>query len=115
MPESRHDSHDRLYLAPQGRADEIPVHHRDEVEGDLLRAGGLALTVVGAGAEALGLHSLHHARDARVALRLALRRLAEGQRALPVAVRIEVRQVLGQTVSAMLGRRPRLLGYLDGG
>ena len=29
--------------------------------------------------------------------------------------RAEVRQVLGQTVSAVLGRRPRLLGYLDGG
>ena len=29
-------------------------------------------------------------------------------------VRAELRQVLGQTVSFVLGRRPRLLGYVDG-
>jgi DNA repair protein RecO (recombination protein O) len=33
---------------------------------------------------------------------------------LPDAVRTEVRQLLGQTVSCVLGRRPRLLGYVDG-
>lgn len=33
---------------------------------------------------------------------------------LPVANRVELRQVLGQTVSYVLGRRPRLLGYVDG-
>jgi DNA repair protein RecO (recombination protein O) len=33
--------------------------------------------------------------------------------AVPVAVRGELRQVLGQTVSFVLGRRPRLLGYVD--
>jgi hypothetical protein len=32
----------------------------------------------------------------------------------PDGVRAEVRQVLGQAVSFVLGRRPRLLGYLDG-
>jgi DNA repair protein RecO (recombination protein O) len=45
----------------------------------------------------------------------ALRGLAGGEPTLPPAVRQEVRQVLGQTVSAVLGRRPRLLGYVDGG
>jgi DNA repair protein RecO (recombination protein O) len=46
----------------------------------------------------------------------ALRALAEGAEApeLPVAVRGEVRQLLGQTVSCVLGRRPRMLGYVDG-
>ena len=33
----------------------------------------------------------------------------------PPAVRQEVRAVLGQTVSYVLGRRPRMLTYLDGG
>ncbi|HSQ55803.1 MAG TPA: DNA repair protein RecO [Gemmata sp.] len=33
---------------------------------------------------------------------------------LPPAVREELRPVLAQTVSFVLGRRPRLLGYLDG-
>lgn len=32
----------------------------------------------------------------------------------PAAVRAEVRAILGQTVSYVLGRRPRLLGYVDG-
>lgn len=34
---------------------------------------------------------------------------------LPPPVRREVRAVLGQTVSYVLGRRPRMLAYLDGG
>lgn len=34
---------------------------------------------------------------------------------LSTAIGGEVRQVLGQTVSFVLGRRPRLLGYVDGG
>jgi DNA repair protein RecO (recombination protein O) len=44
-----------------------------------------------------------------------LRALAEGEAApeLPESVRGEVRQLLGQTVSHVLGRRPRLLGYVD--
>ena len=33
---------------------------------------------------------------------------------LPPAGRREVRQVLGQTVGFVLGRRPRMLSYLDG-
>jgi hypothetical protein len=33
---------------------------------------------------------------------------------VPAAVRGELRQTLGQTVSFVLGRRPRLLAYLDG-
>jgi DNA repair protein RecO (recombination protein O) len=45
----------------------------------------------------------------------ALRGLAGGETTLPAHARTEVRQALGQTVSAVLGRRPRLLGYLDGG
>jgi DNA repair protein RecO (recombination protein O) len=46
----------------------------------------------------------------------SLRALAEGDAVpeLPAAVRGEVRQLLGQTVSGVLGRRPRLLGYVDG-
>ena len=32
---------------------------------------------------------------------------------LPPAIRGELRPVLGQTVSFVLGRRPRLLGYVD--
>ncbi len=42
----------------------------------------------------------------------AVRELAAG--AGTVAVGREVRQVLGQTVGFVLGRRPRLLGYVDG-
>ena len=42
----------------------------------------------------------------------AVRELAAGAGA--VAVGREVRQVLGQTVGFVLGRRPRLLGYVDG-
>jgi len=34
---------------------------------------------------------------------------------IPPAIRREVRAVLGQTVSFVLGRRPRMLAYLDGG
>jgi DNA repair protein RecO (recombination protein O) len=46
----------------------------------------------------------------------SLRALAEGGAApeLPAAARSEVRQLLGQTVSGVLGRRPRLLWYVDG-
>ena len=46
---------------------------------------------------------------------VALRGLAGGETTLPATARAEVRQALGQTVSALLGRRPRLLVYLDGG
>jgi len=45
----------------------------------------------------------------------ALRRLSQGEPDLPGGVRREVRQLLGLTVSAVLGRRPRMLAYLDGG
>lgn len=45
----------------------------------------------------------------------ALRGLARGEPDLPPAVRREVRQVLGQAVSNVLGRRPRLLGYVEDG
>jgi DNA repair protein RecO (recombination protein O) len=54
--------------------------------------------------------------------RLALIRLSGGtsdprepSAPLPPPVRAEVRAVLGHTVSTVLGRRPRLLGYVDGG
>jgi len=51
----------------------------------------------------------------RLAL-VSLRALAEGDATpeLPTVVRGEVRQLLGQTVSCVLGRRPRLLRYIDG-
>lgn len=42
---------------------------------------------------------------------------SEGDRlppAVPDLVRMELREVLGQTVSYVLGRRPRLLSYVDG-
>lgn len=45
----------------------------------------------------------------------ALRGLAAGDRTVPPAAAREVRAVLGHAVSAVLGRRPRLLGYVDGG
>src|SRR5690606_41967363 len=43
----------------QLRLEVVAVHHRDEVDGDLLRAGLLALPVVRARTEEL-LHLLHH-------------------------------------------------------
>lgn len=45
----------------------------------------------------------------------ALRGMARGVPELSAGIRREVRQTLGQTVSYILGRRPRLLGYVDGG
>lgn len=47
---------------------------------------------------------------------VALRALGEGSGApdLPAAVRDEVRHLLGHTVSCVLGRRPRMLKYVDG-
>jgi DNA repair protein RecO (recombination protein O) len=45
----------------------------------------------------------------------ALRALARGENVLPAAVRAEVRSVLGLAVGAVLGRRPRLLSYVDDG
>jgi DNA repair protein RecO (recombination protein O) len=55
-------------------------------------------------------------RVASGAVLVALRALAEGDvnPELPAAVRGEVRNLLGQTVSCVLGRRPRLLAYVDG-
>jgi DNA repair protein RecO (recombination protein O) len=43
-----------------------------------------------------------------------IRTLAAGEPRLPAGVRREVRQVLGYAVSCVLGRRPRLLYYVDG-
>jgi len=54
-------------------------------------------------------------RPLSVAAWSALRDLAAGVPELPAEVRREVRQLLGLTVSSVLGRRPRMLGYLDGG
>lgn len=63
-------------------------------------------------------HCLPTARDRRLvsgdALR-ALRGLNAGFAELSFPVRREVRQILGQTIASVLGRRPRLLGYVDGG
>ncbi len=54
-------------------------------------------------------------RGASGAALTAVRALAAGAATpeLPAAVRDEVRQLLGQTVSCVLGRRPKLLGYVD--
>jgi DNA repair protein RecO (recombination protein O) len=38
----------------------------------------------------------------------------EGAPELPAEMRVEVRQLLGYAVSCVLGRRPRLLSYVDG-
>jgi DNA repair protein RecO (recombination protein O) len=46
--------------------------------------------------------------------RTALRNLAAGVRTLPAEVRVEVRHLLGHKVSSILGRRPKMLAYLDG-
>jgi len=56
-------------------------------------------------------------RGASGAALSALRALGAGGPVpeLAPAVRTEVRHLLGPTVSGVLGRRPRLLGYVDGG
>jgi DNA repair protein RecO (recombination protein O) len=51
-------------------------------------------------------------RDRRAVSRAALDTLAELSSGELPAVSTEVRQLLGHTVSTVLGRRPRLLGYL---
>jgi DNA repair protein RecO (recombination protein O) len=43
-----------------------------------------------------------------------LKTLEAGETALPSSVRREVRTILGRTVSYVLGRRPRMLSYVDG-
>src|SRR5713101_5076409 len=55
----------------------IAVHARDEPHADGLGARGLALEVVGAGAEAFRVHLRHHAPDAGPALGLPLGKQAE--------------------------------------
>ncbi len=60
------------------------------------------------------------APDRRIASGAALSALRalterEARPELAEAVRGEVRRLLGQTVSGVLGRRPRLLGYVDDG
>jgi DNA repair protein RecO (recombination protein O) len=47
--------------------------------------------------------------------RVALQALASGTRDLPREASLEVRQILGLIVSCILGRRPKMLAYLDGG
>src|SRR5690606_9952564 len=54
----------------------VAVHHRDEVDRDLLRARFLALAVVGAGAEVL-LHGLDHGLGPGQTLGSALRQQVE--------------------------------------
>ncbi len=46
--------------------------------------------------------------------RTALIQLVRGSQDLAISERREVRQLLAQSVSAVLGRRPKLLAYLDG-
>jgi recombinational DNA repair protein (RecF pathway) len=55
-------------------------------------------------------------RPASGAVLCAIRALIEGGtvRGLPGDVRVELRNLLGHSVSCVLGRRPRLLGYVDG-
>src|SRR5690606_25745846 len=49
---------------PHHRLQEVAVELADEVGADLLRTGGLALEVIGAAAEALGVHCGDHVADA---------------------------------------------------
>src|SRR5690242_11181077 len=57
---------------PQAGAEVLAVHLGDELHTDPLGAGGLALVVVGAIAEALPVHLLDHAPHPGGALGLAL-------------------------------------------
>jgi DNA repair protein RecO (recombination protein O) len=60
------------------------------------------------------LPAAHDRRFVTAAAVAALRGLVAGDVVLPAGVRAEVRQLLAQAVSYVLGRRPKLLGYLDG-
>src|SRR6185436_13405334 len=61
-----------LLGAEQARLQEVAVQARDHVERDALRAGGFALAVVGAAAEAGGVHRGDHPSDAQQAFGLSL-------------------------------------------
>src|SRR6266849_3569795 len=61
----------------EGGDEVVAVHARDEPHADGLGARGLALEVVGAGAEAFGVHLRHHAPDTGPALGLPLGEQAE--------------------------------------
>src|SRR5947208_3525066 len=56
-----------------GRLEVAPVHERDVAHGDLFRADRLALGLVGAVAEAFGVHALDHAAGAALVLDPPLR------------------------------------------
>src|SRR3712207_5819839 len=59
---------ERLAAVAHRRLDVVAVELRDELDADLLRARRLALVVIGAGAEALGVHLGHHLAHALPAL-----------------------------------------------
>src|SRR6267143_1870597 len=74
----------RLVFVPQGittfgpaRAEEVPVHPRNDFELDFLGANGFALPDVRATAEQFLFHPGHHAQHAQIAFRLALWEQAE--------------------------------------
>lgn len=71
-----------------------------------IAAGGVVCPNCSAGA--------HDRRWLSLDGRMALRNLAAGGNGLPAAQRGEVRQLLGHKVSSILGRRPKMLAYLDG-
>jgi DNA repair protein RecO (recombination protein O) len=60
------------------------------------------------------LPAAHDRRPVSAAALAAVRRLADGPAELPQDAAGEVRRLLGHTVSAVLGRRPKLLAYVDG-
>lgn len=57
---------------------------------------------------------IHDRRWLSLESRSILRRLNREEVEIPAPMRGEIRMVLGQTVSAVLGRRPKMLAYLDG-
>src|SRR5262245_58358285 len=62
-----------LLGAEQARLEEVAVQAGDHVERDALEAGGLALAVIGAAAEAGRVHRADHPSHAQHALGLPLR------------------------------------------
>ena len=66
-----------LFLSGDHGAEVLALHLGDEVDGDILGAGGLAFADVGAVAESFFVHLGNHALDAAGALGVSLRQQRE--------------------------------------